>query len=71
MAFSSNGRYVAGADYYQLDIWDLETQQIIAQFPLDVFWPEILIFSPDDKYVAVTGEDGTQLFDWIENRETP
>ncbi len=71
IAFSSDGRYVAGADLLRMDIWDLTTRQIVTQFPLAVDWPEVVQFSPDGNYVAVAGFGGTQLYNLLEDREVP
>ncbi len=71
MAFSGDGRYVAGASLLRMDIWDLVTQQIVAQFPLEIDWPEAALFSPDNTYVAVSGFDGTQVWNLAEGFELP
>lgn len=71
IAFSADGRYVAGADLLRMDIWDLTTQQIVTQFPLDVSWPEAVQFTPDGNHVAVAGYDGTQVWNLAEDVEVP
>lgn len=71
IAFSSDDRYVAGADLLRMDIWDLTTRQIVTQFPLSVDWPEVVQFSPDGSTVAVSGFGGTQLYNLLEDREVP
>lgn len=69
IAFSADGRYVAGADLLRMDIWDLTTQQIVTQFPLDVSWPEAVQFTPDGNHVVVAGYDGTQVWNLVEDVE--
>lgn len=69
LAFSTDGRYVAGADLLRMDIWDLTTQQIVTQFPLDVSWPEVVQFTPDGNHVVVAGYNGTQVWNLAEDVE--
>jgi WD40 repeat protein len=69
IAFSADGRYVAGADLLRMDIWDLTTQQIVTQFQLDVSWPEVVRFTPDGNYIVVAGYDGTQVWNLAEDVE--
>ena len=71
MAFSGDGRYVVGAGNLRMDIWDLAAQQIVAQFPLHVSFPETVLFSPDNTYIAVSGFDGTQVWNLAEGVELP
>lgn len=62
IAFSADGRYVAGANFFSMDIWDLTTKQIVGQLPLTVSWPELVLFSTDNAYVGVAGFDGVQVW---------
>lgn len=71
IAFSADGRYVAGADLLRMDIWDLTTQQIVTQFPLDVSWPEAVQFTPDGNHIVIAGKDGTQVWNLAEDVEVP
>ena len=71
IAFSGDGRYVVGASNLRMDVWDLAAQQIVAQFPLHVSFPEIALFSPDDTYIAVSGVNGTQVWNLVEGVEIP
>ncbi|MCA9962230.1 MAG: hypothetical protein KC443_24510, partial [Anaerolineales bacterium] len=68
IAFSTDGRYVAGASFLRMDIWDLTTKQIVMQFPLAISLPEIVLFSPDNSYVAASGFDGTQVWNLVDNK---
>lgn len=69
IAFSPDGKYVAGASLLRMDIWDMESAKIVAQLPLSISWPESVVFSPDSSRVAVTGFDGVQVWDLAQNRE--
>lgn len=71
IAFSADGRYIAGADLLRMDIWDLTTKQIVTQFPLNVSWPEAVEFTPDGTYVAVAGYDGVQVWNLAEDVAVP
>ncbi|MCA9920031.1 MAG: hypothetical protein KC445_18870, partial [Anaerolineales bacterium] len=71
MAFSGDGRYVVGASNLRMDIWDLAAQQIVAQLPLHVSFPETVLFSPDNTYIAVSGFNGTQVWNLAEGVELP
>lgn len=71
IAFSHDGRYIAGANLFRMDIWDMTTQQIVIQYPLDLSWPTHLIFSPNNAYLVVVGFNGVKLWDVVQNQEIP
>lgn len=71
IAFTWDNRYVAGVNLWRIDIWDIATGQNVVQIPISVSWPDDVIFSPDNTYIAVTGFDGTVLWNLVENREVP
>lgn len=69
ITFSADGRYIAGAGYSRMDIWDLTAQQIVTQFPFDVRGSEVVRFTPDGNYIVVAGYDGTQVWNLAEDVE--
>lgn len=71
IAFSADGRYIAGANTLRMDIWDLTTQQIVTQFPLDVSRPEAVQFTSDGTYVTAAGYDGVQIWNLTEDVAVP
>jgi WD40 repeat protein len=72
LAFNADGSLVAGANLDEVHVWDVSTGQIITKFANSInYWPEKLVFSPDDTYLAVVGFNGAILWNLSLNQPVP
>lgn len=71
ISFSSDNRYVVGVNYPNVEIWELDTMQMITQFSSTVSWPDAVLFSPDNHYLVIAGVEGLILWDLEQDREIP
>jgi WD40 repeat protein len=71
ISFSSDNRYVVGVNYPNIEIWELDTKQMMTQFSSTVSWPDAVLFSSDNRYLAIAGVEGLILWDMEQDQETP
>lgn len=61
LEWSPNGDYLAGTTVGGVTVWDISSQEVIAQFPSDLVWGA---WSPDSSKIALASVGGdVQLFD--------
>ncbi|MCB9421947.1 MAG: WD40 repeat domain-containing protein [Ardenticatenaceae bacterium] len=72
LTFNADGSLVAGANLDEVHVWDVSTKRIITKFanPMN-YWPEKLVFSPDNTYLAVVGFNGAILWNLSLNQPVP
>src|SRR5262249_2480772 len=63
VAFSPDGRSLASVDGVDrtVNVWDVETGQVLRTLPVDTAGLSDLTLSPDGRLLAAAGEDGTVL----------
>src|SRR5260370_31412192 len=58
VAFSNDGeRFIAGSWDGQARIWDVKSGRLLLTIPYGALYVHAVAFSPDDKYVALGGND--------------
>ena len=70
--FSSNGKRLVVIDGDKVQVWDLEQQQIVAEWHQDgmhISWRPVLALSPTGTQLALRCGDGTRLFE-VDSKES-